>query len=131
MPARPQLAVLLASILCACSNAAAQEVGAGEVRGEIQSESAGIFHGSAELHDLRSHRRLATADIAPDGTFILRNVPPGDYEITILGDHNESLYQGLVSVDSRNWPLIVRLPAHETVQPPSGSVSVSELLHPP
>jgi tetratricopeptide (TPR) repeat protein len=108
---------------------AQQEVGVwkGELQGDAQIWLQGY---TVELVDNRNHQ-VATADVQSDGAFEFHHVPSGDYQLTVSDRHSRVLYQGYVTAPGTPGDLQIRLPEDKVERPPSGSVSLSQLLHPP
>jgi tetratricopeptide (TPR) repeat protein len=99
-----------------------------ELRGDGAADFAGF---SATLED-RLHQRVATETLRVDSTFEFRNVPYGDYWITISDARGAVVYQSMVTVRSGGWQEIIQIATRGVKpRPPAGGVSVAELLHPP
>jgi len=102
-----------------------------ELRIEIMSISAGASPKySASLECLQDHRRVGSADLALDGGLRFRDVPYGEYRLTIIGGDGTLVYeQGLV-VNSSTRTVMLNLPARMTSSSASGTVSVAQLRQP-
>jgi tetratricopeptide (TPR) repeat protein len=101
------------------------------VKGEVETGVALVERSTVELDDLRTHRTAASSDVRTDGTFEFRDVPSGTYRLAFTDSHGEVIYETFVSVDNVGAPLAVRIPEEPVNRPPSGRVSVTQLLHPP
>ena len=84
-----------------------------------------------DLEEARSHRRVATADMSADDTCSFRDLPPGDYQLTIADRRGGILLQDLLLVNAERPTVTVLLPRSKQSRPPSGPVSVAQLQHPP
>jgi hypothetical protein len=57
-----------------------------ELRIEITSIGGGVSPKYwASLERMQDHRRIGSADLAPDGALRFRDVPYGEYRLTIIG----------------------------------------------
>jgi tetratricopeptide (TPR) repeat protein len=101
------------------------------VKGEVETGVALVGQTTVELDDLRTHRRVAAADVRTDGTFEFRDVPYGSYQLAFTDPRGEAIYETLVSVEEQSSPLTVRIPEPKVDRPPTGHVSMTQLLHPP
>ena len=127
--ARP-LAVLTAVTMSAVI-AFAQPEGVPVWKGLLHSDSRKLFQEYAiELTDKYNHR-VASADVGADGSFEFHSVTGGDYQLIVSNGRGEELYRSYVTVSGASGDLDVRLPEEKIERPPSGGVSVSQLLHPP
>jgi tetratricopeptide (TPR) repeat protein len=123
--------LVVAAVFCLGRSGWGQDAELDTLKGVVYSESTPILRAVVELTDPRSHRTLARADVEPDGAFAMHYVPYGTYTITIVEDGGEPLYSGTVSVHPMTPPVELQLPRRETARPPTGPVSVDQLLHPP
>jgi tetratricopeptide (TPR) repeat protein len=100
-------------------------------KGELHSDSRRSFEDfTVQLTDSRNHNSVA-ADVRMDGSFEFRSVTNGQYQLTVSRGDGQLLYSNFVSVPGSGGDMDVRLPEEKTEKPPSGGVSVSQLLHPP
>ncbi len=103
-----------------------------ELQGELRNQSEIIYHGYVvELESLGPQPERLHADVQIDGTFRMRNVPGGDYRLRITNYEGDVVQEDLVSISPQNPYIHVQLRKPENARPPSGSVSVKSLLHPP
>ena len=99
-------------------------------KGELHSDSQRLFSGyTVELVDSR-HSTTASANVQPDGTFEFRRVTGGEYELLVSNGRGQELYRSYVRTGDPG-DIEVKMPEVKTERPPSGGVSVSQLLHPP
>ena len=100
-------------------------------KGDVRSDTPFHMQGfTAELLDTRN-MRAATTDIRSDGHFEFQRIPSGDYQLVVLDSQNQVLYQNHVMITGLTGDMEIRLKEEPTARPPSGPVSVRELLHPP
>ena len=115
----------------ALNPAAAQEPKTAEVKGNVVHENELILHGYvAELEDLVHHGRTLYTDVPPDGLFLIREVPYGDYVLRITNYYGTTIAEQFVTVREHQTPVDVRLPS-DGPRPASGNVSLRELRNPP
>ena len=118
-----------ALVLVVC--AAAQENRPATVNGKLQGANLQDLHGYLiELEQFGKHGNTIRADVEPDGDFVFRNIPAGDYMLRVTNYHGQSISQQFVSIQDRTSSLDVRLPA-EAPSPTGTTVSFRELRHPP
>ena len=99
------------------------------LRGELQ----GLLRQKyvAELEDFQSHNKIGSADVEPDGSFELHNIPEGEYSLKITDYHGEVYYQEFVTCRAQAPALLIRMPEDAAAPRPGGPISVAQLLHPP
>ena len=118
-------------MLCAFRWAGAQDAQAVEVRGTVHSQQPTFLEGYVvEIRDLTPQHQTWRADVNIDGSFVLRNVPRGDYVLCVLNYRGGEIKQELVSVREAAAPVDVYLPREDRAAP-GGRVSVRQLQHPP
>jgi tetratricopeptide (TPR) repeat protein len=100
------------------------------VRGEAQTGASLVNQATAELFDLRSHDRVAISDVRSDGTFDFPSVPSGLYRLAFTDPRGDVIYETEVSVGGAKV-IQVSIPDQRVNRPPSGGVSVAQLMHPP
>lgn len=116
---------------CACVRAGAQDQQEIEIRGTVHSEPDVLLHGYVvEITQLAGLHESRRTDVNSDGTFTMRNVPAGDYTLSVMTYQGGVLKQEFVTVRDRPTVLDVTLP-HDDHARPGGPVSVRELQHPP
>lgn len=86
---------------------------------------------SCVLQDLHNQQPAASGEVQADGTTVLRNVPNGDYRLTVTDFGGAVVHEEIVTVGQFVGPIVVTLPRREAQRPPSGPVSVVQLEHPP
>jgi tetratricopeptide (TPR) repeat protein len=110
----------------------AQNSEAQQVRIELKIDGEPILLGyMCELDEFRTHQRFGVADLHADGIFTFRNVPYGDYSLSILDAFNQTIHQELITVGQSHDIFTVQFAKRNESRPPSGPVSVNELRHPP
>jgi tetratricopeptide (TPR) repeat protein len=83
------------------------------------------------LEEFRTHQRFGVADLQADETCTFRNVPSGDYDMSITDANGGALHQEMVTVSQHNAVFSVTLPRRNAQRPPGGPVSMAQLQHPP
>lgn len=121
------IAVIGGVLFCRCGWSQDSEI---RVKGQVSGGDPLELQRAVILTDLHSRRTLS-ADVQGDGTFEVPNVPRGNYELTVLNEANRAVFEEFVSLQGSNQSIDVRLPRHNVERPPSGSVPVNQLLHPP
>jgi tetratricopeptide (TPR) repeat protein len=101
------------------------------VKGELHVNSPGVFRTQVILSDLRGSLNVAAAPVSADGRFEFRNVPYGEYRLTVLDSNEQPIHEEFLSVHDQLQPLAVEVTLQETPRPPAGTVTAQELLHPP
>jgi hypothetical protein len=69
------------------------------LRGEIHSDQAFLQGYFVELYDVLNHRQADHEFIHPDGSFVFRNVPYGDYEVRVTNSSGEVLQRQLIAIN--------------------------------
>jgi tetratricopeptide (TPR) repeat protein len=119
---------LVFSLPMAC--AYAQEPHTYDFKGSIHSETDLIYHGYVvELSGTAQHETWKS-DVMSDGTFVVREIPDGDYLLRVKTYQGAVLKEQFVSVHGVATTVDVLLPAAERTAP-GGPVSLRELQHPP
>jgi tetratricopeptide (TPR) repeat protein len=131
-----QVRVILAlsAVVCAAGPAKAfmnNEQEAAVVKGEIETSQPIVNGYTIELYDISRHSTMSTSEIRSDGEFEFRQMPYGDYLVTVTNAWGQSVYQGSVTVSGRPQRFLIRLPNEEKPRPVSGTISVKQLQHPP
>jgi tetratricopeptide (TPR) repeat protein len=103
------------------------------VRGRVESDSPGL--GNELMVAVTDHERGRTqsriqVSVAHDGTFELRDLPGGMYDLHVTTLRGDVLYEETVDIHSFTTQLTVRLPSPRSEKPGTGTVSFNELLHP-
>ncbi|HEY1497878.1 MAG TPA: tetratricopeptide repeat protein [Candidatus Solibacter sp.] len=102
------------------------------VRGEVRSEGRVEFRDyRVELADLNHRGDVYRADLSYDGNFEFRRIPAGDYQLFVVTQHGDIVQQEFVTLNPQLTQINVRLPL--TAKRPSapGTVSMTQLRHPP
>jgi hypothetical protein len=86
---------------------------------------------SCMLQDLHSHQPAASGEVLLDGTVTLRDIPYGDYRLTVTDFGGAAVHEEIVTVSQFAGPIVVNLPRQQAQRPPSGPVSIAQLEHPP
>jgi tetratricopeptide (TPR) repeat protein len=127
---RPLAAFVAIVYLCIPSRA--QSIDISTLKGELRSDSIIPFHEYwVELLDLNHNNDTHRVDVQFDGTFQLRDIRSGPYTLRVTTLHGELVHQELVTVAPQTGPLTVRLPAPAGKPSAPGTISLTQLRHPP
>ena len=98
----------------------------------MRSEATVPFHEYlVEVADLGHSTDTHRAEVQFDGTFQLRDIRSGTYTLRVTTLNGELVHQELVTVAPQTGPLTVRLPARPAKPSAPGTISVTQLRHPP
>ena len=82
-----------------------------ELRIEIMAIGAGVTPKySVTLERTRDRRRIESADVAPDGVFRFRDVPYGEYRLTIVDGQGATVYESGIVVNASTATVMLNLP---------------------
>jgi tetratricopeptide (TPR) repeat protein len=98
------------------------------LRGRVESES--TFLGVDYRVQLEDHTRMGSrydAAVANDGSFEIRDVTSGTYNLRVTTMLGDTVCEQLLDVHQFAGQISIRLPSRHSSQPGSGTVSVSEL----
>jgi tetratricopeptide (TPR) repeat protein len=100
-------------------------------KGELRSDSLNRFEGYiADLLD-NHNQRAGSTDVRSDGEFEFKYVTEGDYRLVIATRDGQVVYDNFVRIPGNPGPFEARIREERVERPPSGPVSVTQLLHPP
>lgn len=85
---------------------------------------------SASIEPIRDHLPIRSAILPTDGVWRFRDVPYGEYRLTIVRGDGSPVYQQGITVNSQTSTIMLSLPVKMTSLSVSGTVSVGQLLHP-
>jgi tetratricopeptide (TPR) repeat protein len=108
----------------------AQEPHKVDFKGSIHSDSELIFHGYVVELSWTAKHETWKSDVMSDGSFVVRDVPDGDYVLRVLTYQGTVLKEQFVNVWGPAGTVDVMLPHADRVVP-GGPVSLRELQHPP
>ena len=109
-----------------------QSTGLTAVKGELHSDVPVPFLDyRVELADLNRSDDRHRADVQLDGTFHLRDVPSGQYTLRVTRHNGQFVHQEFVAVGPQAAPLTVSLPGSARQFSAPGTVSMTQLRHPP
>jgi tetratricopeptide (TPR) repeat protein len=101
------------------------------VKGELKSSTPQSFlEYLVQLQDPTHREAFSRVEVHSDGTFEVRNVPPGEYTIMVTTLHGEVMFEQPVTV-TPHTQLEVRFPDTPARRAGATSISVNQLLHPP
>ncbi|MDR3697987.1 MAG: tetratricopeptide repeat protein [Candidatus Sulfopaludibacter sp.] len=119
-------------VLCAVVPVGAQDYELPVLRVELKCENCGVKpEYTLELHELRGRQKVETADLMADGTFTLRHVPYGDYQLMVTDPAGNMVHQEFITVSQIMQAITVHVTAPLRQRPPEGPVSMAQLQHPP
>jgi tetratricopeptide (TPR) repeat protein len=102
------------------------------VKGELHSDAPVFFPDfRVELAGPNRADETQRADVQFDGTFQLRGIPSGEYTLRVTTLHGETVHQESVTVVPHAGPLTVRLAMPDKKPSAPGTISVTQLRHPP
>lgn len=84
-----------------------------------------------EVTNLRDRTIRERADVTADGSFGFRQLPTGDYEVHVSTLYGTELISTVESITPGAAPMEIRLGQSKLQRPPSGTVSIQQLTHPP
>ena len=123
---------VLTTIVCLTIPSNAQPSDVPVVKGELHSESPVNFREyRIELEDTTHHVEVYRTDVQLDGGFEFRHIPPAEYLLRVTSLSGEVIQQEFATVNPRIARLRVRLaiPARQPSLP--GTISMTQLRHPP
>jgi tetratricopeptide (TPR) repeat protein len=111
--------------------AGAQEVRTSTLKGRLHADDRAVILGYViEMEESRSHGEIVRADVESGGDFTFRQLPFGDYVLRITTYQGEPVAQQFVTIQERMAVLDIQLPRRPAT-PTGGTVSLSQLRHPP
>lgn len=112
------------------SCAHAQDLQTTDIKGAVHSDQEIFFQGyTVEVSASVQHQTWRT-DILSDGSFVLRELPRGDYLLRIVGRTGGVLKEEYVSANEHMTAVEVNLPRQQPTAP-GGPISIRELRNPP
>jgi hypothetical protein len=85
---------------------------------------------SASVERLQDRRPIRSEALPADGVWRFRDVPYGEYQLTIRSSDGTPVYEQWITVNSQASTVMLNLPVRMTSVSVSGTVSVGQLLHP-
>jgi Flp pilus assembly protein TadD len=103
------------------------------ISGEIVCDTPVDFNSiQVELQDLANQGPpVDRVNVTFDGRFDIKNVPPGQFLLVVKTPLGDPIYRDVVSVQSHDARLQIKLPSDRKQKPGAGVVSVRELAHKP
>uniref|UniRef100_Q027W0 Tetratricopeptide TPR_2 repeat protein n=1 Tax=Solibacter usitatus (strain Ellin6076) TaxID=234267 RepID=Q027W0_SOLUE len=122
----------LATIVYLSLPCAAQPFEMPTVRGEVRADSRVDFRDyRIELADLNHRGDVYRADLSFDGSFEFRRIPAGDYQLFVVTQGGDIVHQEFVALNPHLTQISVRLSATGKGPLVPGTVSITQLRHPP
>jgi tetratricopeptide (TPR) repeat protein len=85
---------------------------------------------SASIERLQDRRPIRSEALPADGVWRFRDVPYGEYRLTIRSSDGAPVYEQGITVNSQASTVMLSLPVKMPSSSVSGTVSVGQLLHP-
>ena len=102
------------------------------LKGELRSESPVNFHDyRVELEEINHHSEIYRADPRLGGEFEFHRLPVGEYQLRVTTLHGDIVEQEFVTVNSMVGMLSVHLSLMAKSPSASGTISMTQLRHPP
>jgi tetratricopeptide (TPR) repeat protein len=120
------LVIMIVAILAQCQ---AETVTV--LRGRVEGDSA--FLGNDYRVELENHTHIAArydAAVHNDGSFEIRDVPSGTYNLRLTTLLGETINEQLLEVHQFDGQISIKLPSRRSERPGTGTVSLNELRHP-
>jgi tetratricopeptide (TPR) repeat protein len=120
------------AIVYLCTPCRSQSSENSTLRGELRSDAPLPFHEYlVELTDQNHFNDTHRVEVQSDGSFQMRDIRAGSYTLRVTTLHGDLIHQEMVSVIPQTGPLTVRLRAPTGRPSAPGTVSVTQLRHPP
>jgi tetratricopeptide (TPR) repeat protein len=101
------------------------------VKGVISTnESLLANHLVVNLTDAVSHRPVGRAYVVGDGSFEFRDVPAGNYSVTLLTQNGDVIAEQSANINTAGDEIEIQLPGRNNPAGGTGKVSVRQLQHP-
>src|SRR5258708_30857272 len=117
--------VLINLALCAERQSDSHEIIS--LRGEV--EASGVSGSGLVVVLAASHEVDRQADVGSGGGFEFRDVPPGQYKLSLTTLNGDMIHHEYVSLNSMTNNISVRLPEQKVERPASGTGSAARLRH--
>ena len=85
---------------------------------------------SVSIEGIQDRRPIRSATLPANGIWRFRDVPHGEYMVTIMSGDGSPVYEQGITVNSQTSTIMLSLPVKMTSLSVSGTVSVGQLLHP-
>jgi hypothetical protein len=85
---------------------------------------------SVSIEGIQDRRPIRSATLLANGIWRFRDVPYGEYMVTIMSGDGLPVYEQGITVNSQTSTIMLSLPVKMTSLSVSGTVSVGQLLHP-
>jgi tetratricopeptide (TPR) repeat protein len=128
----PRPLAALAAIVFLSIRSGAQTSEVQTFKGEVRSDSLMNFHDyRIELEEINHHGEIYRTDLNIQGDFEFHRLPAGEYQLRVTTFRGDMIQQEFVSVNSFVGVLRVHLalPAKNSSEP--GTISMTQLRHPP
>ena len=128
----PRPLAALVTVVCLSISCLAQSGEIASVKGELLSAIPTPFHDYwVELSDISHRTDLHRVDVKNDGSFEFHSVPAGEYRLCVTNLRGDPVFEQFVTINSLSGNLSVRLPGTPPPRSAPGTVSFTQLRHPP
>ena len=128
----PQPLAAIVTVVCLFIPCLAQTTEVQVVKGGLQSSGTLVYRDLwVELLDITHHTEVHRADVTSDGSFEFRSVPPGDYRFRVTSNSGEPIYEQSVTISTFSGQLSIQMPVDKRPRYAPGTVSFTQLKHPP
>lgn len=101
-----------------------------ELRIQIIAGGGGSAEYLAAIERFQDRRPIRSEALPTDGVWRFREVPYGEYRVTIRSSDGAPVYEQMITVNSQTSTVMLNLPVKMASLSVSGTVSVGQLLHP-
>ena len=123
---------VFAAIVYLSIPARSQPLDVSTIKGELRSDSTVSFRDYlVEVADLGRSTDTRRTEVQFDGTFQLRDIHSGTYTLRVTTLTGETVHQELVTVAPQAGPVTIHLPPRPAKPSTPGTVSLTQLRHPP
>jgi tetratricopeptide (TPR) repeat protein len=128
----PRPLAALAAIVYLSIPCSAQTNEVPSVKGEVHSDTPVNFRDyRVELEDLNRHGEIYHAELRLDGEFEMRHITAGEYQLRLTTLHGDVVQQDFVTVNSLVPIINVYFRTGRKPTSAPGTVSITQLRHPP
>jgi hypothetical protein len=102
------------------------------LRGQLQAGPRVLFDGFfVAMEGVTEHHELHRVDVSVGGGFEFHAVPTGEYVLRVTDLHGDTVHQEYVTVQPHMSEITVRMPEPRPRPSAPGTVSLTQLRHPP
>lgn len=104
---------------------------ANTIQGEVIADNQPTVASLVSIELTKQGRPVASAILRADGSFEIRDAPPGDYELQVLDSFKNVVRREFIVVSDQHTWVTVRIPSKSDLPKPAGAVSIRQLAPPP